>query len=116
MYDTKIVLIPAYKPEPALLTLLERLSCREYLTILIDDGSGDAFHEIFRAAEKYAVVLSHGEVRRTSSREVCRCHFRWASAGACLAALEQQLIVGNHACSDNSCIGAAVTHLLDIEI
>ena len=59
MYDTKIVLIPAYKPEPALLTLLEWLSCREYLTILIDDGSGDAFHEIFRAAEKYAVVLSH---------------------------------------------------------
>lgn len=54
-----IALIPAYEPRAALLELLEQLNAEGFSCIVIDDGSGDAFAEIFEHAAQDATVLSH---------------------------------------------------------
>lgn len=59
-----IVLIPAYRPDDRLLALVEGLrSARRDLTIVVvDDGSGPDFAEVFaRAGQAGAEVIHHGE-------------------------------------------------------
>lgn len=56
-----IALIPAYKPSVLLVGLLERLKEIEFAIILVDDGSGKNFENIFSECSRYASVLYHTE-------------------------------------------------------
>lgn len=59
----RVALIPAYEPEPRLIGLLEKLQERGMAVVVVDDGSGPSFSDIFKRASKHAVVLSHPENR-----------------------------------------------------
>ena len=54
-----IALIPAYEPDDRLITLLKELENTPFDAIVIDDGSGWKYQEIFDEAKNYATVLSH---------------------------------------------------------
>ena len=52
-----VVLIPAYKPDEALLRLLQELEQAGLPALVVDDGSGEAFAPVFAEAEKRAAVI-----------------------------------------------------------
>ncbi len=54
-----IVLIPAYEPEDQLIDLTRRLKDAGFAIVVVDDGSGPAYREIFDAVEEYAHILTH---------------------------------------------------------
>ncbi len=58
-----IVLIPAYQPDDALLRLLQELSQMGFSSLVVDDGSGEAYAHIFEKASQYAQILSYPENR-----------------------------------------------------
>ena len=59
-----IVVIPAYEPDEKLIGVVKELNEKtEYSVIVVDDGSGEEYQEIFRAVESMAYVLRH-EVNR----------------------------------------------------
>ncbi len=53
-----VVLIPAYKPDMRLCTLAERL-CTDYKVLIVDDGGGAAFDDVFSACDSFATVLRY---------------------------------------------------------
>ena len=58
------LIIPAYKPDAKMLELLERFRGNaDFLPVVVDDGSGEAFREIFDAVPDFAILLRH-EVNR----------------------------------------------------
>lgn len=52
-----VILIPAYKPSEALLTLLCELYEKEQRILVVNDGSNESYTDIFKKAEQYATVL-----------------------------------------------------------
>ena len=54
-----IALIPAYEPDDKMLTLIEDLSKRGFEIVVVDDGSGRDYEDIFERAEQNAIVLTH---------------------------------------------------------
>ena len=57
----KFLVIPAFEPDEKLIKLLEEVSALNlFQIIVVDDGSGDKFNNIFAEAERYAIVLAHG--------------------------------------------------------
>jgi len=54
-----IALIPAYEPDETLLKLLSELKAADYETVVVDDGSGAKYREIFMRASANALVLTH---------------------------------------------------------
>ena len=56
---TKIALIPAYKPDMKLIALLEALKETDITPVVVNDGSGKEFDEIFIKAKEYCHVISH---------------------------------------------------------
>ena len=63
-YDNIAVLIPAYKPDERLITLVDDLLAYGFTRIVtVDDGGGAAFRPIFEALQGKAQVLVH-EVNR----------------------------------------------------
>lgn len=56
---TRIALIPAYEPESLLLCLLQKIQRAGLTAIVINDGSGPSFSDIFKQAEALAVVVAH---------------------------------------------------------
>ena len=58
MKDT-VILIPAYKPTEALITLTAELFSRGFAIVCVDDGGGSDFDPIFRETEPYARVLRY---------------------------------------------------------
>ena len=63
-YDQIAVLIPAYKPDKRLITLVNELRATGFTRIVvIDDGGGQAYRHIFDALDGKADVLVH-EVNR----------------------------------------------------
>ena len=57
----KFLVIPAFEPDEKLIKLLEEVSALNlFQIIVVDDGSGDKFNNIFAEAEKYAIVIAHG--------------------------------------------------------
>lgn len=64
--DTKVnmtALIPAYQPEPVLLEVLEKLRRCGMRILVVDDGSGPEFQELFRQASAFGQILTHPENR-----------------------------------------------------
>ena len=57
------ILIPSYKPDHLMIELLENLSKEGFDLVVVNDGSGEEYDDIFKQAEKYAVVLTHVENR-----------------------------------------------------
>lgn len=58
-----IILIPAYEPTEKMLSLVRELKSRtNYKILIIDDGSGNRFKELFDKVEEYGcTVLHHSE-------------------------------------------------------
>lgn len=56
---TKIALIPSYKPNDKLIYLVKELSKNNFEIIVIDDGSGVEFKNVFTKIEKIAKVISY---------------------------------------------------------
>ena len=50
---TKIALIPAYKPDIKLITLIESLIKTDIIPVVVNDGSGNEFDGIFQKANEY---------------------------------------------------------------
>ena len=59
------ILIPAYKPDQLLIELLTKLKYVGFDAVVVDDGSGEEFSEVFKQAEQFAIVLhqqqNHGK-------------------------------------------------------
>lgn len=51
------ILIPAYRPDHLLIELLINLKQEGFDAVVVNDGSGEKFDDVFNEAEKYAVVL-----------------------------------------------------------
>ena len=57
----KFLVIPAYEPDEKLIKLLKEVSVLNlFQIIVVNDGSGEKFNNIFNEAKEYAIVLSHG--------------------------------------------------------
>ena len=54
-----IALVPAYKPETLMLSLLRELADAGFDSVVINDGSGEEFDPLFKEASEYATVLTH---------------------------------------------------------
>ena len=71
-----IVIIPAYEPDGELITLTQRLSGEGFEVLVVDDGSGEKYAEIFSAAAKNATILTHeknfgkGAALKTAMRHI----------------------------------------------
>ncbi len=59
MTYSKIAVIPAYEPEAVIIRLAKKLCENGYTVIVVDDGSGERFQEIFGIVSEYATVLTH---------------------------------------------------------
>lgn len=57
------VLIPAYEPDKIILSLVQKLYDENYHIIIVNDGSGPAYKEIFNDLEFFSTVLSHEKNR-----------------------------------------------------
>ncbi len=63
MRNRYIALIPAYEPEKKLISLSAELKKRGFDIVVVDDGSGPAYTEIFEELAQQAAVLTHGQNR-----------------------------------------------------
>lgn len=52
-----VVLIPAYKPDERLIGLVEQLKAKGFENLVVDDGSGEAYREIFERTSIHAKVI-----------------------------------------------------------
>lgn len=59
----RIALIPAYEPGEKLAELAKQLSEAGFHSVVVDDGSGEGFQEVFCKTMPYATVLTH-EINR----------------------------------------------------
>lgn len=57
--SSTVILIPAYQPTDALVSLTEILSSRGYTIVCVDDGSGADFDGIFENTAEFAEVLRY---------------------------------------------------------
>lgn len=58
-----VVIIPAYKPDQTLVMITSQLWTYGYQTIVIDDGSGREYQEIFDRVRDICILLCHPENR-----------------------------------------------------
>lgn len=59
MKEKNIVLIPSYEPDDKLIHLVEDLSKEAVDIIIVDDGSGPNYKEIFNNCEKHSKIISY---------------------------------------------------------
>ena len=57
------ILIPAYEPDAQLITLAKQLKEAGFAIVVVDDGSGDAYGNIFAATSEFAHILTHKKNR-----------------------------------------------------
>lgn len=55
-----IILIPAYEPDNNLVNLVKKLSNENVDIVVVDDGSGTNYTQIFDKCKEYAKVISYG--------------------------------------------------------
>lgn len=53
----KVALIPAYEPDDKLIQLAKELKNREFYCIIIDDGSGTKYFNIFKEYKKMHMLF-----------------------------------------------------------
>ncbi len=71
----KIALIPAYCPEDRMIGLIKELDTRGFAVVVIDDGSGEEYDELFTAARQYASVKRYTPNR--GKGEALKCGMRY---------------------------------------
>ena len=71
----KIALIPAYCPEDRMIGLIKELDTRGFAVVVIDDGSGEEYDELFTAARQYASVKRYTPNR--GKGEALKCGMRF---------------------------------------
>ncbi|MEE3492387.1 glycosyltransferase family 2 protein [Ruminococcus sp.] len=71
----KIALIPAYCPEDRMIWLIKELDTRGFAVVVIDDGSGEEYDELFTAARHYASVKRYTPNR--GKGEALKCGMRY---------------------------------------
>ena len=71
----KIALIPAYCPEDRMIGLIKELDTRGFAVVVIDDGSGEEYDELFTAARQYASVKRYMPNR--GKGEALKCGMRY---------------------------------------
>ena len=55
----KFLVIPAYEPDEKLIKLLKKVSVLNlFQIIVVNDGSGEKFNNIFNEAKEYAILLN----------------------------------------------------------
>lgn len=54
------VVIPAYKPEKKLIQIVDGLSQRDFKVVLVDDGSGSEYENVFKQAKPFK-LLTHSD-------------------------------------------------------
>lgn len=59
MTNKFIALIPAYKPSELLIEMLEEIKDTTLIPVVVDDGSGSEFAEIFDKVREFATVIVH---------------------------------------------------------
>ena len=52
------ILIPAYKPDHLMIELLTKLKKEDFDIVVVNDGSGEKYDEVFKKAEEYATILN----------------------------------------------------------
>ena len=57
--EYRIALIPAYQPDEKLPALAREAESKGFSVIVVDDGSGPAYTELFEETQLYATVLTH---------------------------------------------------------
>lgn len=55
----KIILIPAYEPDEKLINLVKKIDLKEFDLVIVDDGSGKNYQNIFKQVKEYAHVISY---------------------------------------------------------
>ncbi len=61
MEQRRIALIPAYEPDNRFPELAKEVSLAGFQLIVVDDGSGSQYAELFQKVKQYAVVLTHSK-------------------------------------------------------
>ena len=59
MKESNIILIPAYEPDDKLIKLVSTLSKDDFDIVVVDDGSGSIYKDIFNRCCEYAKVISY---------------------------------------------------------
>ena len=59
-----VVLIPAYKPDEKLITLVKELSSRNICMHIVDDGSGEQYTDIFEAVQAEGATVHRYELNK----------------------------------------------------
>ena len=54
-----VVLLPSYQPEETLINLSRGLSLEGFKILIVDDGSGPKYKDIFEACKQYATVIGY---------------------------------------------------------
>ncbi len=101
-----IVLIPAYEPDERMVELVEVLHTAGHRMIVVDDGSGEAYAELFRRVEDRGVEVLHepenvgkATALRTGLAHIAR---RWPGEDVVTADSD-----GQHRPDDIAAVGAA---------
>ena len=71
----KIALIPAYCPEDRMIGLVKELDTRGFAVVVIDDGSGEEYDDLFTDARQYASVKRYTPNR--GKGEALKCGMRF---------------------------------------
>ncbi len=58
-----LVVIPAYKPDETLVLLVQKVRELGHKILVVDDGSGEAYREVFEKARRWSTVLRHEKNR-----------------------------------------------------
>lgn len=62
MLKQYIVVIPAYEPDEKMIQLVKAIyNTTDFEILIVDDGSGEAYNQVFKAAMNYGKVLRHKE-------------------------------------------------------
>ena len=59
--NKNIALIPAYKPDQKLIKLISELQLEKFIIVVVNDGSGADYDNIFDSIKKKVVLLNHDE-------------------------------------------------------
>ena len=59
--NQRVAVIPAYEPNGQLLKLAEEAHAHGFRLLIVDDGSGEAYKEIFSQLKEYADLISYEE-------------------------------------------------------
>ena len=57
----RIALIPSYEPDNHLLPLVEELNANNFFIVVVNDGSGKDYQDIFDNLPDYCTVLNYDE-------------------------------------------------------